>query len=298
MNPEMDEERILAQLERRLAQDDPALAATMTALNQQFPEKPGEQSDGGHDEEATGEEKQRNRWLTAATVFVIIAFLGLFITAVLNSNPQPADKDPVPPKGLAPGVSVTAQRRSPPRSAPRQRLPGCATATCRRRPVQEEPVRARDLAEPYVSLSKDADAIEAVRLIVERCLPGLLVTDPSGQPYAALPACHVVRTLVPGYVQEDRGLAALIDEPHADRLCRTLQGRIIADCLPVGRPFLPIADPDWTASPTRGVDGPQPKPPHRRGRPARPGAGPPARRGDGHPPPAASVGGRLTDLPR
>ncbi|MDG9715608.1 CBS domain-containing protein [Streptomyces sp. DH24] len=108
-------------------------------------------------------------------------------------------------------------------------------------------MRARDLAEPYVSVAKDADAIEAVRLIVEQRLPGLLVTDSEGQPYAALPAHDVVRTLVPGYVQEDRGLARVIDEPHADRLCRALQGRTVADCLPVGRPFLPTADSDWTA---------------------------------------------------
>ncbi|MBC2907998.1 hypothetical protein [Streptomyces cupreus] len=33
-------------------------------------------------------------------------------------------------------------------------------------------MRARDLAEPYVALPKDADAIEAVRLIVKRRLPG------------------------------------------------------------------------------------------------------------------------------
>ncbi|MBC2907997.1 thiamine pyrophosphate-binding protein [Streptomyces cupreus] len=46
---------------------------------------------------------------------------------------------------------------------------------------------------------------------------------------------------------EDRGLAAVIDEPHADRLSRALQGRTVADCLPVARPFLPAADPDWTA---------------------------------------------------
>jgi hypothetical protein len=108
-------------------------------------------------------------------------------------------------------------------------------------------MRARDLAEPCVSLSKDADAIEAVPLAVERCLPGSLVTDSSGQPYAALPACDVVRPLVPGYVREDRGLAAVIDESHADHLCRTLQGRVVADCLPVGRPFLPTAAPDWAA---------------------------------------------------
>ncbi|MEV8312274.1 CBS domain-containing protein [Streptomyces flavidovirens] len=108
-------------------------------------------------------------------------------------------------------------------------------------------MRARDLAEPYVSVSKGADAIEAVRLIVEQRLPGLLVTDSAGQPYAALPACDVVRTLVPGYVQEDGGLARVIDERHADHLCRALRGRTVADCLSVGRLFLPTAASDWAA---------------------------------------------------
>lgn len=108
-------------------------------------------------------------------------------------------------------------------------------------------MRARDLAEPYVSVSHDADAIDAVRLIVEQRLPGLLVTDSAGQPYAALPVCDVVRALVPGYVREDRGLARVIDERHADHLCSALGGRTVADCLPVRRPLLPAAAPDWTA---------------------------------------------------
>ncbi|MBG0857403.1 CBS domain-containing protein [Streptomyces spinoverrucosus] len=89
-------------------------------------------------------------------------------------------------------------------------------------------MRARDLAESYVSVSTESDAIEAVRLPVDRRLPGLVVTDCAGQPYAALPA-------------------GVIDEPHADRLCHALRGRTVADCLLVGRPFLPTADPDWTA---------------------------------------------------
>ncbi|WP_328769833.1 CBS domain-containing protein [Streptomyces sp. NBC_00286] len=108
-------------------------------------------------------------------------------------------------------------------------------------------MRARDLAEPYVSASKNADAIEAVRLIVERSPPGLLVMDAVGQPYTALPVCDVVRTLLPGYVQEDGGLARVIDERHADHFCRALRGRTVADCLPAQRPFLPTAAPDWTA---------------------------------------------------
>lgn len=115
MNPEMDEERVLAQLERRLAQDDPGLAATMDALNEQFPDEPGAQPAGS-------EEKQRNWRRTAAIIFAIVAFLGLFLTAVFNNNPQQADKDPPPPNGLVPGVSQQTQRRSPPRSGPRHRL--------------------------------------------------------------------------------------------------------------------------------------------------------------------------------
>lgn len=108
-------------------------------------------------------------------------------------------------------------------------------------------MRARDLAEPYVSASKDTDAIEAVRLSVEQNLPGLMVMDSVGQPYTALPVCEVLRTLLPGYVQEDRGLAEVIDERHADHLCRALRGCTVADCLPVERPLLPAAAPDWTA---------------------------------------------------
>ncbi|MBZ9643128.1 CBS domain-containing protein [Streptomyces sp. PSKA30] len=108
-------------------------------------------------------------------------------------------------------------------------------------------MRARDLAQPYVSVSTDTDAVEAVRLLVEQGLPGLLVVGPAGQPFAMLPASDVVRTLVPGYIQEDPVLAAVIDEPHADRLCRALAGRTLADRLPTARPFLPAAAPDRTA---------------------------------------------------
>ncbi|MFE0192015.1 CBS domain-containing protein [Streptomyces sp. NPDC058989] len=108
-------------------------------------------------------------------------------------------------------------------------------------------MRARDLAEPYLSVSSDADAVEAVRLLVERRLPGVLVVDPAGRPYAILPASDLVRTLVPGYVREDPLLAEVIDEAHADHLCRALRGRSIADCLPVGKPYLPTTGTDSTA---------------------------------------------------
>jgi CBS domain-containing protein len=108
-------------------------------------------------------------------------------------------------------------------------------------------MRARDLVKPYTSVSVDSDAIEAVRLLVQQRLPGLLVIDRGAHPHAIVPADQLVGALVPAYVQEDRGLAHVIDEPHADHLGRALLGRQVADCLPLGTPFLPIAGPDSTA---------------------------------------------------
>ncbi|MEV8312273.1 DUF3040 domain-containing protein [Streptomyces flavidovirens] len=121
MNPEMDDGRILAQLERRLAQDDPELAATMDALNQQFPNEAKAQSADGLEEE----EKQRNWRVTAATVLAVIAILGLFITAVLNSNAYRSDQDPGPLRG--PSTGTQSERRIPSRTPPRQRLPSRGT---------------------------------------------------------------------------------------------------------------------------------------------------------------------------
>ncbi|GAB2958352.1 hypothetical protein GCM10023080_017640 [Streptomyces pseudoechinosporeus] len=139
MNPEMDDGRILAQLERRLAQDDPELAATMDALNQQFPDEAQAQSVDGLEEE----EKQRNWWVTAATVFAIIAFLGICVTAVLNSNAHRSDQDPGPPRG--PGTGTQSERRTPSSTPPRQRPPERGTGLLPTDPPRVYPggIRAR-----------------------------------------------------------------------------------------------------------------------------------------------------------
>ncbi|AWN30673.1 CBS domain-containing protein [Streptomyces sp. NEAU-S7GS2] len=108
-------------------------------------------------------------------------------------------------------------------------------------------MRARDLAVEYESVSVDSDALEAARLMAEHRLPGLLVLDERGEPRAILPASQMVKVLVPEYVIEDPTLAAVVDEKHADRLCRALTGRSVGDCLSVGAPPPPIADPDDTA---------------------------------------------------
>ncbi|MFI7102032.1 CBS domain-containing protein [Streptomyces sp. NPDC050161] len=108
-------------------------------------------------------------------------------------------------------------------------------------------MRARDLAVDYPSVGIDSDALDAARLMARQQLPALLVVDAAGAPAAILPASQVVRTLVPDYVIDDPALAALIDEKHADRLGRALDGRRVGDCLPATALPLPVADPDDTA---------------------------------------------------
>ncbi|MGW7264929.1 CBS domain-containing protein [Streptomyces sp. NPDC054842] len=108
-------------------------------------------------------------------------------------------------------------------------------------------MRAIDLAVQYPTVSLDSDALDAARLLAERQLPGVLVVDGDGLPYAILPASRLVKLLVPDYVIEDPALAAVIDERHADRLCQALAGQPVRDALPKERQKPPLADADDTA---------------------------------------------------
>ncbi|OEJ28491.1 hypothetical protein AR457_32510 [Streptomyces agglomeratus] len=80
------EGRVLAQIERRLASEDPALAARMSALNEQF---------------QAGRRKEPSRWnwrKRTALAVIIIAIVGLILTVVLSASP--AEDPPPPPNGL------------------------------------------------------------------------------------------------------------------------------------------------------------------------------------------------------
>lgn len=94
------------------------------------------------------------------------------------------------------------------------------------------PMRAEDIAEEYPTVSIEADALDAARMLAEHRLPGLLVTDTSGCPYAVLPASQVVRFIVPRYVQDDPFLAGVLNESTADRCAEKLSGKTVRDVLP------------------------------------------------------------------
>ena len=108
-------------------------------------------------------------------------------------------------------------------------------------------MRAGELAEKYPVVGIDSSALDAVRLLAERRLTGIVVgTDSSEQPYAVLPASQVVRFIVPGYVQDDPGLAGALTETMADHAVDRLSGKTIRDVLPTKRQHVPVVDANDT----------------------------------------------------
>ena len=107
-------------------------------------------------------------------------------------------------------------------------------------------MRAAELAEDFPVVTVDSDALAAARLLAEHRLPGILVTDSSGKPYAVLPASQVVRFLVPRYVQDDPSLAGVLNESMADRAADKLGAKTVRDVLPEKLVKLPSAHADDT----------------------------------------------------
>lgn len=107
-------------------------------------------------------------------------------------------------------------------------------------------MHASELVEEYPLVGLDTDALDAAKIMAKRRLPGLVVTDESGRPYAILPASQVVKFVVPRYIQDDPSLAAVIDESAADRIAAQFAGKSVRDLLPKHPTELPTVDADDT----------------------------------------------------
>lgn len=107
-------------------------------------------------------------------------------------------------------------------------------------------MHAADIAEEFPVITIDAEALEAVRMIAERGLPGILVVDSSGGPFAVLPASQVVRFIVPRFVQEDPLLAGVLSESVADHIAERLGGKAVSAMLPEHLVDVPPAEFDDT----------------------------------------------------
>ena len=102
------------------------------------------------------------------------------------------------------------------------------------------------MAEEIPLVHLDDNALEAARILGTRRLPGLVVTDERGQPYAILPASQVVRFLVPSYIQDDPSLARVLNESMADHAADKLGSRTVREVLPKERPELAVVNHDDT----------------------------------------------------
>jgi CBS domain-containing protein len=102
------------------------------------------------------------------------------------------------------------------------------------------------MAEEVPLVSLDMSALEAARVLATRRLPGLVVADDRGRPYAILPASQVVRFLVPSYIQDDPSLARVLKESVADHAADKLGSRTVRDVLPKERPELAVVNHDDT----------------------------------------------------
>jgi CBS domain-containing protein len=108
-------------------------------------------------------------------------------------------------------------------------------------------VRAQEIAEEFPVVDIDSAALDAVRLLAEHRLTGLVVgTYKSDTPYAVLPASQVVRFIVPTYVQDDPGLAGVLTESMADHAADELSGKTIRDVLPQKPQQIPVVDAEDT----------------------------------------------------
>jgi CBS domain-containing protein len=103
-------------------------------------------------------------------------------------------------------------------------------------------VRAEDLEEKFPIVPIDSDAVDAARKIAEHHLPGLLVTDTAGQPYAILPAFAILRYILPRFVQDNLSLAGVVGDSSPDQAMQNLSGKTVGDVLPDYARDIPSVD--------------------------------------------------------
>lgn len=104
-------------------------------------------------------------------------------------------------------------------------------------------MRAEEIVDEFIFVDIDSPARDAVCLLAEHRLTGLVVgINGSDRAYAVLPASQVVGFLVPAYVHDDPGLARVLTESMADHAADRLSGKTIRDLLPTKPQQIPVAE--------------------------------------------------------
>jgi CBS domain-containing protein len=109
------------------------------------------------------------------------------------------------------------------------------------------PVRARDLAITYPSLTPDAPAEEAARPLAEEAVEGVFVQDEHGDLRGCVSDTTLLGFLLPRYLAEHhRALVGMLGEDVADALWQRLGGRTVRHLLPAEVAGLADVDGDDT----------------------------------------------------
>ena len=89
-------------------------------------------------------------------------------------------------------------------------------------------MRALDLAEQIPTVTRTTTGLEAVRIVAEYRLSGLVVADDRGVPVSVIPGSQILALLLPQYVVDDPTLAHAFDEADADDLCSRMRDTTLA----------------------------------------------------------------------
>lgn len=92
-------------------------------------------------------------------------------------------------------------------------------------------MHAGDLAEQVPVVTRQTSGAEAIRMMAEYRLSGLVVEEGHGVPVAVIPGSQLLGLIVPDYVRESPSLAHVIDEESADELCAQLNEVTIGELL-------------------------------------------------------------------
>lgn len=92
-------------------------------------------------------------------------------------------------------------------------------------------MHARDIATPLTVVDRTTPALDAVRLIADRDLVGLVVAETDGHPSSVVSSLDVVRYLLPGYLLDDLSLTNTVGDIGLEDLRQGLDGRTIGDLI-------------------------------------------------------------------
>jgi CBS domain-containing protein len=107
-------------------------------------------------------------------------------------------------------------------------------------------MRARDLATEQPAVGERAPASEAVERLAREDVRAIFILGTSGDLVGVLSDSSILRELLPSYVEEDRALAAVVEEEPADVLWRSLEEQTAVDLVPKAQEVEPKVDADAT----------------------------------------------------